>query len=210
MNSIEQLEWRYATKKFDKNKKLSTYQIDTLKKGFNLTATSYGLQPLKLIVISNDLLKNDLLEHSFYQTQIVDCSHLLVLCIKTVIDGDYVDDKFDLEKEVRDVSEEVVGGFRTFLKDTINKRPKEEIENSSINQAHIALGNLMTLCAFEKIDSCPMEGFIAQKFDEILDLKKQNLKSVLLLPVGFRANDDFMSSLKKVRIPVEESVIEIK
>lgn len=210
MNSIEKLEWRYATKKFDKNKKLSTNQIDTLKKGFNLTATSYGLQPLKLLVISNKELKNDLLEHSYAQEQIVDCSHLLVLCIKTVIDGDYVDDRFNLEKEVRDVSEEVVGDFRTFLKDTIHKLPKEEIESSCINQAYIALGNLMTLCAFEKIDSCPMEGFIADEFDKILGLKKQNLKSVLLLPVGFRANDDFMSSLKKVRIPVEESVIEIK
>lgn len=210
MNSIEQLEWRYATKKFDKQKKLSNDQIDTLKKGFNLTATSYGLQPLKLLVISNEELKNNLVAHSYNQQQVVDCSHLLVLCIKTVIDGDYVDEKFDLEKEVRDVSEETVGGFRTFLKDTIHKQPKEQIENSCINQAYIALGNLMTLCAFEKIDSCPMEGFIANEFDKILDLKKQNLKSVLLLPVGFRANDDFMSSLKKVRIPVEESVIEIK
>jgi len=179
MNSIEQLKWRYATKKFDKNKKLSTDQIDTLKNGFNLTATSYGLQPLKLLVISNEILKKDLLEHSYNQQQIVDCSHLLVLCIKTVIDSDYVDDKFNLEKEIRDVSEEVVGGFRAFLKDAIHKQPKEDIENSCVNQAYIALGNLMTLCAFEKIDSCPMEGFIADKFDKILDLKKQNLKSVL-------------------------------
>ena len=210
MNSIEKLEWRYATKKFDKNKKLSDEQIDVLKKGFNLTATSYGLQPLKLLVISNDKLKNDLHEHSYDQSQIIDCSHLLVICIKTDVDGEYVDDKFDLEKEVRNVSEEVIGDFRKFLKDSINNKPEEEIEKSSVNQAYIALGNLMTLCAFEKIDSCPMEGFIAEKYDEILDLKKKELKSVLLLPVGFRSNDDFMSSLKKVRIPVEESVIEIK
>ncbi len=210
MNSIQQLEWRYATKKFDKKNKLSDNQIDILKNGFNLTATSYGLQPLKLLIISNEKLKKELLNHSFNQQQVVDCSHLLVICIKTIIDGDYVDEKFNLEKEVRNVSEESIGGFRTFLKDTITNKPKEEIEISSINQAYIALGNLMTLCAFEKIDSCPMEGFIPSEYDRILDLKKQNLKSVLLLPVGFRANNDFMSSMKKVRIPIAESVVEIK
>lgn len=210
MNSIERLEWRYATKKFDKNKKLSQDQIEILKKGFNLTATSYGLQPLKLVVVSNEKLKNDLLEYSFHQPQIVDCSHLLIICIKTTINGEYVDEKFDLEKEVRAVSEDVISDFRSFLKDIISNKSKEEIESSSINQAYIALGNLMTLCAFEKIDSCPMEGFISDKYDEILDLKKEKLKSILLLPVGYRASDDFMSLLKKVRIPVEESVIEIK
>lgn len=209
MNSIERLEWRYATKKFDKTKKLSDNQLNILKSAFTLTATSYGLQPLKLLVINNQKVKNELLEHSYNQEQVVDCSHLLVICTKTNIDGNYIDEKFDLEKEIRGTSEETINDFRTFLKDSFSNKTLEEIENSSINQAYIALGNLMTVCAYERIDSCPMEGFNPEKFDEALDLKNQELKSVLVLPVGFRAEDCFMSTLKKVRIPIEESVIEI-
>lgn len=209
MNSIEKLEWRCATKKFDNTKKLSEEQLHILKSTFTLTATSYGLQPLKMLVISNQKIKNSLLEHAYNQKQIVDSSHVLVICIKTAIDSNYIDQKFDLEKDIRGTPEETINGFRTFLKDTFKNKTSDEIENSSINQAYIALGNLMTVCAYEKIDSCPMEGFNPEKFDEILDLKNQQLKSILLLPVGFRADDDFMSTLKKVRIPVEESVIEI-
>ena len=210
MSSIKHLEWRYATKKFDPAKRLSESQVDILKNVFNLTATSYGLQPLKMLVVSNDDIKKQLFEHSFNQAQVADCSHLLVLCIKTNVDGEYVDDKFDLEIEIRGTEEETLSGFRKFLKDNIDNKSADDIETANRNQAYIALGNLMTVCAFERIDSCPMEGFNPQKFDEILYLKEQNLKSVLLLPVGFRAKDDFMSQLKKVRIPVEESVIEIK
>jgi nitroreductase len=209
MNSIERLEWRYATKKFDNTKKISENQLDILKNTFNLTATSYGLQPLKLLVISNKKLRLELLEHTYNQQQVIDCSHLLVICIKTTVDENYVDDKFDLEKKEREISEDVIKDFRSFLKETIANKSKEEIENSSINQAYIALGNLMTVCAYESIDSCPMEGFNSAKYDEILNLKKHDLKSILLLPVGFRAEDDVMSSLKKVRIPIEESIITI-
>jgi len=210
MSSIKHLEWRYATKKFDSTKKLSESQINILKNVFNLTATSYGLQPLKMLVISNDSIKQKLVEHAYNQSQVADCSHLLVLCIKTNIDGEYVDDKFDLEIEIRGTEEETISEFRQFLKNNIDNKSKDAIEISNKQQAYIALGNLMTVCAFERIDSCPMEGFNPDKFDEILYLKEQNLKSVLLLPVGFRAKDDFMSQLKKVRIPLEESIIEIK
>ena len=209
MNSVEKLKWRYATKKFDSTKKLSKNQIGILKKIFTLTATSYGLQPLKMLVVCNQKIKNDLLEHSYNQQQVADCSHLLVICIKTNIDSNYIDAQFDLEKKIRGTSEEIISDFRAYLKNNFNTKTSEEIENQSINQAYIALGNLMTVCAYEGIDSCPMEGFNPEEFDKALDLKNQQLKPVLLLPVGFRADDDFMSTLKKVRIPVEESVIEI-
>jgi len=209
MNSIEKLKWRYATKKFDSTKKLSSNQIETLKNVFNLTATSYGLQPLKMVVISNKKIKESLQEHAFNQSQISDCSQLLVICIKTEVNSAYVDSRFDLEKKIRGTSEESISGFRNFLKNDIDKKSTSEIEMSARNQAYIALGKLMTVCAFEEIDSCPMEGFIPQKFDEILNLKELSLKSVLLLPVGFRAVDDYMSSLKKVRSSLDESIITI-
>ena len=209
MNSIEKLTWRYATKKFDSTKKLSNSQIETLKNAFNLTATSYGLQPLKMLVISNKEIKENLQEFAFNQSQVSDCSHLLVICIKSDIDSTYVDSRFDLEKEIRGTSEETISDFRNFLKADIDKKSTSEIELFAKNQAYIALGKLMTVCAFEEIDSCPMEGFIPQKFDDLLNLKEHALKSVLLLPVGFRATDDYMSALKKVRSSLDESIITI-
>ncbi len=209
MDIIKSLEWRYACKKFDANKKLTISQIGILKKAFNLTATSFGLQPLKMLVIENTVLKNRLLPYAFNQQQISTCSHLLVLCIDTEITGDTIDARFDLEKEIRGTSEDIVGGFRNQLKDMFANKSVEDIEKSCIHQAYITIGNLMTVCAIEKIDACPMEGFLPHKFDEELNLSDKNLRSVLLLPVGFRAEDDLMSSMKKVRKSVADTVIEI-
>jgi len=203
MNVIKSLEWRYACKKFDEKKKLSEIQIETLKKAFNLTPTSFGLQPVKMLIIDSKELKEKIFPYSFYQAQVTTCSHLIVLCIDTIVDERTVDAYFDLEKDVRGTSEEIVGEFRRQLKDMYKNKSKEEIEQSSIYQTYIILGNLMTVCALENIDTCPMEGFIPEKIDEILNLSDKNLKSVLMLPVGYRAEDDFMSKMKKVRKPLD-------
>lgn len=209
MDIIKSLEWRYACKKFDKDKKLEDIHIDELSKAFNLTATSFGLQPVKLVVIKNESIKEKLLEHAYFQQQITTCSHLLIICIDTKIDDETIDAKFDLEKEIRGTTEEIVGKFRNQLKSIYKNKSSEEIEKSAIYQAYIILGNLMTVCALKNIDSCPMEGFNSKKIDEVLQLKEQNLKSILLLPIGFRAIDDPMGSLKKIRKPLEDIVITI-
>ena len=209
MNIIDSLEWRYACKKFDKNKKLHDNQIEMLKKAFNLTATSYGLQPLKMLVIANQEVKDSLFAHAYYQPQVTTCSHLLVICIDTSFDSNDIDAKFDLEKEIRGTDEEIIGKFRSQLKQIYEKKEAEQMEKESMYQTYIALGNLMTVCAELRIDSCPMEGFIPSRVDEALDLQKLNLKSALLLPVGYRAIDDPTNGLKKVRKPIEEVIIEI-
>lgn len=209
MNIISSLEWRYATKKFDPSKKLSTEQIETLKNAFNLTATSFGLQPLKLIIIENKELQEEFVKHCYYQRQVADASHLLVLCIENDTTTDDINAYFDLEKKVRGVSEEVISKFRNQLVDMYKNKTLEEKQLSATYQTYIALGNLMTVCAIEKIDNCPLEGFVPEKIDELLNLPAKNLKSVLLMPVGFRADDDFMSTMKKVRKPLNETVLEI-
>ncbi|MFT4575588.1 MAG: nitroreductase [Polaribacter sp.] len=209
MNSIENLKWRYAVKKFDQNKSLTEAQINILKEAFNLTATSYGLQPVKLVVIKNKEIQQSLLAHSWNQQQVADASHLLVLCVQKELTSEDIESYFNLVKRTRNTSDEIINPFKNFLKDTINSKSKEEISSWAKNQAYIALGNLMTVAANEKIDSCPMEGFNPEKYDEILDLKKYNLKSALVLPVGFRAEDDYMKDLKKVRKNIIDVVIEI-
>jgi len=209
MNILNSLEWRYATKKFDPSKKLSNQQIETLKKAFNLTPTSFGLQPIKMIVISNKELQEKFIEHSYYQRQVADASHLLVLCIENDTTTEDINAYFDLEKKTRNVDEEVVSDFRKQLLGMYESKTLEEKQQSAIYQTYIVLGNLMTVCALEKIDACPLEGFVPNKIDELLNLKTLNLKSVLLLPVGFRAEDDVMNGMEKVRKPLKETVLEI-
>ena len=210
MSSLNSLQWRYATKKFDASKQLSPEQIDVLKQCFNLTATSYGLQPLQLVVIKHRELQEQLLPHSFQQQQIVTASHLLVICIEKNIDAEFINRYFKLTKNIRNTPEEILKPFREFLLKDFGAKPQQELEQWAINQAYLALGNLLTVCAEEKIDACPMEGFDAEKYDEILKLKEKNLKSVLILPVGYRAEDDIFADFEKVRRPLKETVIEIK
>lgn len=210
MSSLNSLQWRYATKKFDTSKPLSPEQIDILKQCFNLTATSYGLQPLQLVVIKHKELQEQLLPHSFQQQQIVTASHLLVICIEKNIDAEFINRYFKLTKNIRNTPEEILKPFREFLLKDFGAKPQQELEQWAINQAYLALGNLLTVCAEEKIDACPMEGFDAEKYDEILKLKEKNLKSVLILPVGYRAEDDIFADFEKVRRPLKETVIEIK
>lgn len=209
MNTIESLEWRYAVKKFDENKFLSEDQIKTLKDAFNLTATSYGLQPLKLLIIKNKAIQKELVPHSWNQKQVVDASHLLVICVPKKFEKEEVEKYFNLVKEIRNTPDSVINPFKEFLTSEIEKKNQEELYLWNKNQAYLAMGNLLTVCALEKIDACPMEGFTPEKYDEVLNLEEKNLTSVLVLPVGFRANDDYMKDLKKVRKQVNEVVLEL-
>ncbi|WP_339918218.1 NAD(P)H-dependent oxidoreductase [Yeosuana marina] len=207
---IEHLNWRYATKKFDSSKKLSKDKIDIIKEAFNLTATSFGLQTISLVIVSNDDLKASLVPHAYYQNQVSEASHLLVICIQDDISDSDVNLYFNSVKNIRNTPETILNPFRKNLLKTMQGKSVENRQLWSKNQAYIALGNLMTVCAVEGIDSCPMEGFIPEKYDEVLELNKKGLKSVLLLPIGYRADDDMFATLKKVRKPLNETIIEIK
>jgi nitroreductase len=209
MNTIESLKWRYAVKKFNNNKSLTENQINTLKEAFNLTATSYGLQPLKLVVLNNKIIQKELVAHSWNQSQVVDASHVLVICVPKQYSSEEVKKYFSLVQEIRNTPAEINQPFKEFLTAEIEKKTQEELFLWNKNQAYIALGNLLTICALEKIDSCPMEGFIPEKYNEVLKLDTHNLTATLVLPVGFRAEDDYMKDLKKVRKNLQDVVIEM-
>lgn len=209
MDSIESLKWRYAVKKFDENRILPQEKIDLIKEAFSLTPSSYGLQPIKLLVIQNKELQQKLVEHSWNQPQVAQASHVLVLCIDTNLGEADVVTYFKRIKEIRNTPDEILNPFKEYLLGNLKDKTKEELQSWAKNQAYIAMGNLLTVCAIEKIDSCPMEGFTPDKYDEILNLKEKNLSAVLVLPVGYRAEDDYMKDLKKVRKSLEESILEI-
>jgi len=209
MDIIKQLKWRYATKKFDAEKKLSESKLNIIKQAFNLTATSFGLQTIKLIITDALELRVPLLKHAYHQKQVVEASHLLVICIQDHILKDDVIQYYNNIKNIRNTPEEILKPYREDLIKMIENMSIEEQQQWSTNQAYIALGNLMTVCAIEGIDACPMEGFVPEQFDKILKLKEKGLKSVLLLPIGYRAQDDMFSAFKKVRKPINEAIIEI-
>lgn len=209
-NILEQLEWRYATKKFDENKKVSTDKIETLKEAFNLTATSYGLQPLKLLVISNPKIIKDLVPMSYNQGQVGNASHIFVICIENKVDTNFIKNYFDLVEKTRNTSREILKSFEDFLINDFGNKTEEDIALWASKQAYLALGNLLTVCAVEEIDACPIEGFVPSQYDEYLKLTEKGLNSVLVMAIGHRAEDDMFSDLKKVRRGVEEVVIEIE
>jgi len=209
MSNIKALNWRYATKKFDDSRILSEDKVKVLKQAFNLTATSYGLQPLKMLIISNKELQTKLRDFSFGQEQVDSASHVLVICIEDKIDEDFITNYFKRVKHVRETPEEILKPFHEFLVNDFKTKEVKEIENWAINQAYLALGTLLTVCAAEEIDACPMEGFEPKKYDEFLNLHDKNLRSVLVLPVGYRSQDDMFSKFKKVRRPLDEVIIEI-
>ena len=133
----------------------------------------------------------------------------MVICIQANFTSKEVENYFNLVKKIRNTPDEILNSFKTFLVSEIDKKSTAELEIWNKNQAYLALGNLLTVCAIEKIDACPMEGFIPEQYDEILGLKAHNLKSALVLPVGFRAEDDPMKDLAKVRKEIQDSIIEI-
>lgn len=208
-NIIKQLKWRYATKKFDETKQLPEEKIAILKESFNLTATSYGLQPLKLVIINNTKTKNDLMPITMNQSQVKEASHVLVICIeKNQMNPQYIKDYFNLVEKTRNTPREILDPFQDFMIDSFSEKKPEAITTWKEKQAYLALGNLLTVCALENIDACPIEGFEPEKYDEFLHLSEKGLQSVLVLAVGYRAEDDFFASLKKVRKGVENVVIE--
>ncbi|MEJ6792944.1 MAG: NAD(P)H-dependent oxidoreductase [Lacinutrix sp.] len=209
MDIIKALNWRYATKSFDDDKIITVDKLNIILEAFNLTATSYGLQPIKLLVISDKELQNNLVEHSMGQKQVAQASHLLVICTEITIDSVYIENYFELVKSIRKTPDEILNPFKNFLISDFENKSSLEINEWSTKQAYIALGNLLTICSIERIDACPMEGFNPKMYDELLDLKSKGLQSVLVLPIGHRAEDDYMSTLNKVRKDLSDSVITI-
>ncbi len=207
--SIAHLKWRYAVKKFDSERILSNEKVEGLKHAFNLTATSYGLQPIKMLLVQNKELQKQLVPCSYGQSQVENASHVLVICVEKVIDKEFITQYFKRVKSIRGTSDAILKPFKDSLVADFSKREAKEVKTWATNQAYLALGNLLSFCALEEIDSCPMEGFIPKEYDKLLGINEKGLTSVLVLPVGYRAKDDMFSRMEKVRKNIEDSVIEI-
>jgi nitroreductase len=206
---IEALNKRYATKLFDNTKTISPKNLETIIEAARLTPTSYGLQLMKVVVVENPILRQKLLEHSYNQKQIVDASHLLVLCSHSSFNAQHIDDYIDNIALTRsqDSNSKQLQEFKKMLVEFRLNSNSETLKKWMKNQQYIVLGNLLTSCALLNIDACPMEGFVPNKYDEILELEKENLKSVLVMPIGYASENDKYKTLKKVRLAPDDFVI---
>lgn len=187
--------WRYATKQFDASKKIDATTWHALEQSLILTPSSFGLQPWKVIVITDIPLREQLVEHTWEQRQVADCSHLVVMAVQKKVDSDYIDRFIARTAEVRGVSVETLSGYRGMMAGSADMMTREW----AAKQAYIALGQFMLAAAALGIDTCPMEGFIAAKYDELLGLESRGLTTEVLCPAGYRAPGDKYASLPKVR-----------
>lgn len=211
MALLEQLEWRYATKKMDPTKTVEQEKVDRILEAVRLTATSSGLQPYEVIVVTNKELCKQIVPHAWNQNQIVDGSHLLVFAAWDNYTEDRINMMFDLVNEVRGFKNEGWEKYRQQVLATYPPRDAEINYEHAARQAYIGLGTALIAAAEEGVDSVPMEGFSPEKVDDILGLTERGLRSVVLLPLGYRAEEgDWLNGLKKVRRSTENFITEMK
>lgn len=199
MSLIEQLNWRYATKKY-KSQEVPMEKLDLILEAIRLSASSIGLQPYSILVIKNEDLKKKILPIAFNQPQIVDASHLLVFAAWENITANKVEEYLQNVVTTRNVSRDSLGMLDGYLYNMVNNNTAEQNFNWSARQAYIALGTALIAAADQHVDATPMEGFDSTGLDELLGLKNKELKSVALLPLGYRdAENDWNANLPKVR-----------
>lgn len=196
---LDQLKWRYATKKFDKNKKLGEEDLEKLLEAIRLSASSYGLQPYEVFVIKDEETRKKLHPAAFEQPQILDSSYLLVFTAITKIDEAYLDDYIDNIVETRDMKREDLDGMKEMIMNAVISQSDADKTEWAKRQAYIALGNLLSAAAHYQIDACPMEGFDPSQFDEILGLKDKNRATAVIATLGFRHKDDGLQHADKIR-----------
>ena len=210
MNLIEKLKWRYATKKMDSQKKVPQEKVERILEAVRLAPTSSGLQPFEIIVVTNQDVKEKIKAIAWDQAQITDGSHLLVFAAWDNYTAGRINRMFDLTNQERGSTSEGWESYRKMLLEKYPLRSAEENFQHAARQTYIALGIALVAAAFEEVDSTPMEGFDNKALDEILNLSAKGLKSVTILPLGYRETDkDWLVNLKKVRKPHDQFVTEV-
>ncbi len=195
---IKQLNWRYAVKKFDSSKKVSDEDWTTLENALVLSPSSYGLQPYKFIVITDEATKEKLSPACFNQPQITDSSHLVVFAARKELGDEIVEEYIERLQDVRGAKRDKLEDYVGIMKDAMNQKKANGFALAwSQKQAYLALGILLGSAAILGVDACPMEGFEPHKVDEILGL--EDYSASVLCTIGYRSDEDYSADVKKVR-----------
>lgn len=206
---LSRLGWRYATKRFDPSKKIPVAIWARLEDALVLSPSSYGLQPWKFFVVNDPAVRAKLLPASWGQTQIVDASHLVVLCVKKDVGPADAERLIARTADVRGIPAASLDPYKNMMIGTLSRTTPDAIQEWMSRQVFIALGQFMTACAMVGVDTCPMEGFQPEKYDEILGLPERGYHAVVLATAGYRAADDKNAALKKVRFEKSEMIEQI-
>ena len=199
MELLESLQWRYATKKMN-GEKIPQDKLDRILQATKLAPSSYGLTPYKVIVVESEELKEGLKNAAYGQTQLTDSSQVLVFATWDSITEGSVDHFIETVANERGITTDLLQDYGSTIKGTLNFMSEDQKITWAQKQAYIGLGFALVAAATEGVDSTPMEGFNPLLVDEVLNLKEMGLKSVVLLPLGYRDTDnDYLVNLKKVR-----------
>ena len=208
MSLIEDLNWRHAVKAYDSTKKVSEEDLDKILEVARLAPTSSGLQPFRVIIVENQELKEKMVKGALNPEVMRDCSHVLVFAAWDSYSNEKIDKVYDHHTDVRELPRGRFGSYTDQIKQIYGAQTPEQHFAHTARQTYIALGLAMAQAAELKIDSTPAEGFSNEVVDEILNLKELGLKSVTLLYLGYRdTENDWLSQMKKVRIPMKEFII---
>ncbi len=204
---LSNLHWRYATKIFDRSRKIPAETWNTIEAALVLSPSSFGLQPYRFLVIGDADLREQLLPHTWKQSQVVDASHYVVFAARTTYTAQEIDEFLQLTAETRNIPLDSLHGYRGMMTGSLlSEKFASEIPAWSKCQAYIALGQLMTSAATLGIDTCPIEGFIPAEYDRILGLPQQGLAAVVCCALGYRSPQDKYATLAKVR-PATQKLI---
>ena len=203
MSLNENLHWRYATKKMTGDR-ISAEQLNQILENTRLAASSYGLQPYTILVVSNPDVKAKLSPAAYNQPQIIGSSELLVFCVPEIITQEYIDAYIQNVADTRGLAFADLQGFNDTIAGTLKNLTVEETQVWSAKQAYIALGTALAAAAELKVDATPMEGFSKDDFDKILGLKEKGLKSMVIMALGVRSEDDALAKAPKVRKSKED------
>lgn len=208
MSLLENLQWRHAVKAYDPTKKVAKEDLNHILEAARLAPTSSGLQPFRIIAVENQELKEKMVAGALNPEVMRDCSHVLVFAAWDSYSEEKIDKVYDYHTDVRDLPRGRFGSYTEQLKKMYGAQTPDQHFAHTARQTYIALALAMAQAAELKIDSTPAEGFSNEVVDEILGLREMGLKSVSLLYLGYRDEErDWLSSMKKVRIPMEEFVI---
>lgn len=208
MSLLENLNWRHAVKAYDPTKKVSTEDLNSILEAARLAPTSSGLQPFRTIVVENQELKEQMVKGALNPEVMRDSSHVLVFAAWDSYSPEKIDKVYDMHTDIRDLPRGRFNSYTDQLKNMYGAQTPEQHFAHTARQTYISLGLAMAQAAELKIDSTPAEGFSNEVVDEILGLKALGLKSVTLLYLGYRdAEKDWLSTMKKVRLPMEEFII---
>ena len=206
MSFLDKLNERYAAKAMN-SEVVPQEKIDNILEAIRLAPTSSGLQPFEVFVVTNKETKASIREIAWNQSTVTDCSHLLVFAAWDTYTEDRINHMFDLTNEIRGFKNEGWENYRQMLLSSYPQKDAEENFNHAAKQAYIAFSQAITAAAYEGVDATPLEGFDADKLDEILDLRSKGLRSAVMLPIGYRdADSDWLVNLVKVRKSTEDLV----